>query len=564
MFQTFRARVALMFGVLAIVAMGALSLGLGAMVAREQARDQGDALHTLGRGTAAALAEGLFERMREIELIAATAEGLRPSLDSAEWRPLLDRMQATRPQFAWIGVVDAGGRVQAATGGLLNGQDVSGRPWFKEALKGPHVGDVHPAKLLATLLPAAADGEPLRFIDFAAPLLDAQGRVQGVIGAHGSWEWAKDVVQAVRSESVRERGVQIFILDRAGQVIHHPAGPQAMATLAAGVALPLTPSRVAWSDGGEHLSVAVPVPARNAITQLGWTVVVRQPVDLAMATAARARSVVLVAGALAALAVMGLAWLAIGRFSRPLQAISTAARRIQAGDLAARIPEATQSSELRQLSDSLRGMTQTLVERERALEQANAGLEERVAERTAELERANTELQKLARKDALTGLFNRRAADDRLGEEMARHRRSLSGLSVMLVDIDHFKRVNDTHGHAAGDAVLRELAQRLSRRCRNTDFIARFGGEEFVVLLPDTPVEGALALAEKMRRAVADEPMPGGVGLVTLSIGIASPAEYFVDAAAALAAADEALYTAKRSGRNRAVMYGQPYPLAAD
>jgi len=122
-----------------------------------------------------------------------------------------------------------------------------------------------------------------------------------------------------------------------------------------------------------------------------------------------------------------------------------------------------------------------------------------------------------------------------------------------VIDIDHFKRINDTHGHEVGDVVLRQVAQRLPRALRATDFVARQGGEEFLVLLPDTGAQQAQGVAEKMRRALALEPVEP-VGTVTASIGVATltpEIEIAGDPVALLRRADDALYAAKRAGRNR-------------
>jgi len=175
-----------------------------------------------------------------------------------------------------------------------------------------------------------------------------------------------------------------------------------------------------------------------------------------------------------------------------------------------------------------------------------------------ELAARNAELEKLARTDMLTGLANRRHADDVLRATVASARRHDRRLSVALLDIDHFKSVNDRFGHAAGDAVLREVGLRLAGELREEDVAARWGGEEFLLLLPDTP-EGATT-CERLRTAIADTPVLVGddvVVPVTASFGWATwiPGE---DPEALVARADRALYAAKASGRDRVVAADLP------
>jgi len=161
--------------------------------------------------------------------------------------------------------------------------------------------------------------------------------------------------------------------------------------------------------------------------------------------------------------------------------------------------------------------------------------------------------------DVLTGWYNRRYLQIRLGEELARARRHGTTLTCLMLDIDHFKRVNDNYGHAAGDAVLREIAQRIDAEVRSSDVAARFGGEEFVILLPGTGTASAEKLAERIRQAVDREPFEIGRGRridVTASIGIAGIAPRRGDADlktlgdSLIARADVALYRAKAAGRN--------------
>jgi two-component system, cell cycle response regulator len=163
-------------------------------------------------------------------------------------------------------------------------------------------------------------------------------------------------------------------------------------------------------------------------------------------------------------------------------------------------------------------------------------------------------LEKLAATDALTGCLNRRALSEALGNELDRARRYSLGLTILLLDIDRFKQINDTRGHIAGDSVLRQVGELLIREARSVDIVARFGGEEFVVVMPETAMDGAAIFAERLRRRVEtrDFADPGEDPLhLTVSIGVASfPHERITSADSFVASADQALYRAKNEGRN--------------
>jgi diguanylate cyclase (GGDEF)-like protein len=174
------------------------------------------------------------------------------------------------------------------------------------------------------------------------------------------------------------------------------------------------------------------------------------------------------------------------------------------------------------------------------------------------LEQARLELATQASVDPVTGLPNRRALDDRLAEEVERALRYKQPLSLCFIDLDHFKNVNDEHGHAAGDAALAQVGAILRRTARGIDFVGRFGGEEFVVLVPGTWSEDAATLGERLRRAVAESTFDlGGNRSVrlTISVGIAGLPEHASDGHALNGYADKALYAAKRAGRNQVVLF---------
>lgn len=175
-----------------------------------------------------------------------------------------------------------------------------------------------------------------------------------------------------------------------------------------------------------------------------------------------------------------------------------------------------------------------------------------------QMEHAVGQQHELASHDRLTGLYNRLALMELMEHHLALARRRRSPLALLMLDIDHFKVVNDQHGHLVGDEVLRQVAQRAQARLRGADLLARFGGEEFLALLPATTAEGAQAVAEGIRRAVGEQPMVvNGVSIpVTISIGVhaAIPTEGPTAAEAMIALSDQALYDAKHQGRNRVVV----------
>ncbi|MBU0622178.1 MAG: bacteriohemerythrin [Gammaproteobacteria bacterium] len=236
------------------------------------------------------------------------------------------------------------------------------------------------------------------------------------------------------------------------------------------------------------------------------------------------------------------------------QSMAKQVKAIRDGQTAAeayRAEERMKEGAVEPLLHALNGLFRQVSERNRELLQLNQTLETRVTERTAELAVVNRQLEEMALTDVLTGLPNRRHAMRRLEQVWKESTRNDLPLACMMIDADGFKQVNDNFGHDAGDEVLRQLSRNLSYTVRNDDIVCRLGGDEFLVICPRTPLEGARQLADKLCREVASMRVRAGSGewRGSVSIGVAARNAGMDNFEALIKAADEGVYCAKKNGR---------------
>jgi len=351
----------------------------------------GDSLAELALQTSDKLDRGMYERYREVQLMAQRQDLTSPGTSAEDKRMVLDTRQETYHYYAWIGLVDPDGKVLVATRKMLEGADVSQRPWFRNALNGINVGDVHEAVLLAKLLPSPSN-EPKRFVDVAFPYSDKSGKIAGVLGVHLSWQWAREVEQSVMEPIAVRRKVESMIVSTDGTVLLGPPGLQGQKLTQQSV----TAARNGrsgfvvedWADGRKYLVGYSKGKGYASYPGLGWTVLVRQNVEDAYEPVRRIQRTVLGSGIVLALLFSLLGLIAARRISRPMQELAEAAQRIQRRELTEIPLAAAAYAEVRTLTGSLNALLSNLLQKESDLKELNLTLERRVEQRTRELEQA--------------------------------------------------------------------------------------------------------------------------------------------------------------------------------
>jgi diguanylate cyclase (GGDEF)-like protein len=369
----------------------------------------------------------------------------------------------------------------------------------------------------------------------AVPILRGEGRILGVLAARLNLRGAEKGLRAFAP-----RDGQVYLMSITGTLIASSweSSPQLMRSKMKSRALDRLKTREGQVVTYESLSGPEVVGSFKRVPRGRWAVVAEIPADAAYWQVRRFRNVTLALVCGLLLGVGAIAYRLGIWIVRPLERLTQGASEVADGDLAVDLPAA--KGEVGDLTAVFNHMVGRLRQGRREL----GAMNER-------LRMQNEELERLSISDALTGLHNRRFLTQRLSEELARAYRQKTSFTVLMADVDEFKKYNDTYGHPAGDEVLKKVASILLGSTRAMDCAARYGGEEFAVLLNDTTGQEASEVAERIRTRVAAQDFAGGK--VTISIGMAEFPENGYTADAVISSADQALYEAKRGGRNRVV-----------
>jgi len=370
---------------------------VGLTMTREVEKDIGQNLAELAFQTTDKLDRGMYERYREVKLMAERYEITEPDVPVHVKRGVLESMQETHPYYAWIGLTDNKGKVAIATHRLLEGADVSRRPWFAAAYVDDHLHDVHEAVLLAKLLPNPS-GEPKRFFDIAFPYRGKDGTIAGVMGTHLSWQWAADVERSVLRPLAERKAVDTLILSKGGVVLLGPKEYTDQVLRQGSLARAQRGGNGAeietWPDGKRYLVGYSQSHGHRSYPGLGWTVLVRQPLEEAYRPVEALKRKILWSGLGAAVLVSLMVWILARSITRPLQTITRHADELRAGQAHDIPPVRSRLTEVQILQSALNALLSKLRRNEHGLRELNATLETRVTERTMELHAAVEETRK--------------------------------------------------------------------------------------------------------------------------------------------------------------------------
>jgi|GEM_PF-1329089 len=449
----------------------------------------------------------------------------------------LERLFNATEVFDGISIIDKNGKIIAfmpETPGVV-GLDLSARGYFQQVMATGTQVVSDPYK--------AATGNNLVVV--ASPVRDQNGKIAGVLSGSINLKKERRFSTIIDSHS-HNPGMVIQLIDKQGKIIYHPDRDLIMKNADHNLAVQ---ALLRGESGAKDINIQNNrvFTGYSSSSKLGWGVLVEYPADKALYSAMRLRNLMIFFTVLICLLVFLVALIVSRAISKPLQMLVAGVQRVSEGDYHINL-DIKSPNEIGVLADSFNSM----VERIKVMT-------EDILNKQEDLEKANIELQVMAITDGLTKLYNHRYFQDCLEKAVTLAQQENKSVTLMILDIDHFKYYNDLFGHQAGDKLLEELAQLLIRELGPNDMVARYGGEEFTVILYDSGSENGVNVAEKVRAAVEAFPFPGRDqqpdGKITVSIGVASYPENARAKEELIRLADEALYKAKCCSRNKVELY---------
>ena len=542
-----RFQIALGTSILCFVIVVGVALG-AARVARQQAEQTSlDDVEGVASALADRLDRAIASRLDTLRMVAAM-EPLRAAWtgDRKPLRALLDQVQGA-VAGSWVGFVTPDGTVKAGSGGAREGEPAATEPWFAQGLHRVVFTEARPAAA-----PPSARDRPI--VDIALPVKGDGGAVLGVLVLEVGSNWLENLRKRTLDgpaghHEAQRAASELLTLDARGRVLLGEgvgASPVGRETFADIVNHKRGSFTATAADGGMVTGYAV-TAGFGDFPGLDWTVIARLPAGEAFGRAAKVAWTIILLGL--GMGVVGIlvASLLAGRIARPLRSLAATADRM-GRDSTDMLPRVRGSREVVRLSSALRSLMVRLGFAERRSLEA----EIRAQDDARKFSHDIAALRALADTDILTRLLNRRSFMGFAADALVHFTRYKREFAILMIDIDHFKRVNDAHGHVAGDTAIRYVASIIAALVRPSDKAARFGGEEFVVLLREVNLDSAVVIADRLRMMVSEAPVRFNANdiPITISVGVAVVEETDRDVQDVIERADLALYAAKASGRD--------------
>ncbi|MRW89399.1 diguanylate cyclase [Duganella sp. FT80W] len=468
-------------------------------------------------GAAAFIDNDIQNKRNLLKVVAEEINGRQLSLSQIQ--TMLEAHETLRDTFFNVNAFDrAGNLVANLHDRRLKQVNIVARPYFQQTLQ-LHEG------VISAPLRSAISGQPV--VVLTQPLLDANGNIIGILV--GAMELLRPSFSAQLDALRQGADGYLFIVTSKGVMVHHPdkkrileQGDDSEGSLLEAALLPDD----GWEDG--VLDDGVPVLlVHKRLREVDWTIALSYPVRSAFSSMLSVRLRALLGAMLVTFCAGLFGWLITKQLLRPLRRLHQHVEDISAGRADINVFDIVRRDEFGHLSRAFYGLSQRRAQ-------------------------AELELQQLASTDVLTSLHNRRMFDAFLPLALARAGRAGQPMALAILDVDHFKEINDTLGHAAGDQVLVEFARRLKDAVRNTDTVARLAGDEFVIVFEQLASNMEMdVLGKKILQAMQPPFLIGGVPRqVTSSIGIAITVDADTNSEEMMRAADQALYRVKAAGRN--------------
>lgn len=439
--------------------------------------------------------------------------------------------------FDGMALIDKNGRIVAFAPYKSStiGIDLSARHYFRQVMQNGKAAVSEPF--------LAATGNCV--VVTASPVLDGSGKVSKILATSLNLKKSDQIPNIINAE-VSDPSMVIQLISKDGKIVYHPDRNMIMKDVEYN---PAIAELLKGKSGARTINVnnETYLTGYAYIPDLNWGVLVEYPKDQALLSAVYLRDLMILVTIFICFLVLFVTYLEAKAIIKPLEILAEGVKRVGDGDYHFNV-NVKANNEIGILASSFNSMVERIKQ-----------MREDILQKKAELEKANSELQVMAITDGLTKLYNHRYFQDCLEKAVVFAREEKQTITLMILDIDHFKYYNDLFGHQAGDRLLEELAQLLIRELGPNDMVARYGGEEFTIILYGSDNQHGMDVAERLRRAVEFFPFPGREqqpeGKITVSIGVASYPENAKTKEELVRLADEALYKAKCCSRNKVELY---------